>query len=327
MRAFAFAAAVAFAATAYAQIPGNIRQEYYRPPVKWMPADTIRDTLPDVCLAVNAHLRVRVPSHRRLDITLVYNRIDSANYRSCRLLREAGPVDDRLMALPLTVTLSEVAGGIAAPIHSATIQGGLDPASDDYSLKLASNRSGSYVTVGQKEALWTREVPFRVHGAGEMLWFCGSESELLRCSLGVEKAEPYSFARFASTEELDAYLAASTDVCEGYWIYFDRDTDPRVFSVGGDYRLATVKASDNNGYEIIYLGGARTNATAWSEMRIKGYLRPTGFIGHYDLEWIDPSGAVHKRETSADIVDGSSLTLYFPLYAGKVRYRRVSKAD
>ena len=325
MRRFALICVLGAAVMSHqAQVPGSHRHEYHRKPAKWCPSDTLYDSLPPMWSALNAHLRVRVPSHRRLDISIIFNRIDSLNYHRCRLYRAVGPMDERHAALPLRLTVSRTCDGIDSVLHTSVIQRGLDPSSDDYSLKLLANRHGMSVVVGQRKELWRQDLSATLPASGDMIWLCDSEAALVRRSLAVEAAEPASYSRFASLSELDAYLRLSSDVNEGYWIYFDRETDLRMFSVGGDYRLATVRAADGRGYEIVYLGGARSNASAWVPMQIKGYLRPTGFIGHFDLEWIDAAGVIHKRETSADITDGASLTLFFPMYKSKVRYRRTA---
>lgn len=321
MRLAAAISLCCLALSASALVPGTLRQDYFHKPLKWQTADTLRDTLPEAYAALDAHLRVRVPSHKKLDVSIIYDRRDGVNYRRCRLWRPAGAMDDRLVAAPINLSISETVDGVEHIVSENRIQRGLDPGSDDFTLKLISRRSGSAVIVGQKDEAFRCELPIDGVG-GELLWLCDSEAGLLRRSLAADEAEAASFCRFADEAELREYLRTSTDVNESFWLYFDRETDLKRFSVGGDYRLATVKATDGRGYEIVYLGGARTNAGAWRPMQIKGYLRPTGFIGHYNLEWIDPSGRMQKRETSADITDGASLTLFFPLYKSKVRYRK-----
>lgn len=305
------------------QIPGAYTQEYCRGGREWLATDTIRDSVPEAYSALEAHLRIRVPSHRELDVSIIYDRTDSLNYSKCRMWRTAGSMDERLAAAPLSLEVIRVGNGADSLLLYETIRRGLDPACDDYSLKLSVNPQGAVVSVGQKKEVWRGILPVEGKGGGELQWICGADTRLVRRSLSFDKTVPRRYSRFGSQEELAAYLRQSADVHEGFWTYFDRDTDRLRMGVGGDYRLATVKAESGNGYEIIYLGGARTNAAGWEPLQIKGYLRDTGFIDHFDLEWIDAAGVMQKRETSADITDGASLTLYFPLQKSKIRYRRL----
>lgn len=122
-------------------------------------------------------------------------------------------------------------------------------------------------------------------------------------------------------ESLDSYLTSSSDPLEGYWSYLDRDNDPRYARLGGKYRLAMVK-SPAGGYVLIYIGGAEVEAPRWRPGMLKGHLRPTIFVGHYTLEWVDAVFRPESDETSADITDGAILTLNFPLMKTKLRFAR-----
>lgn len=309
-----------------AQIPGLNRNEFHHAPVKWQPADTLRDTLPEAFAAVNNHLRVRVPGHHKMDISLLFNYCDSLNYSRCRLSRSAGPVDDRLISAPIRLTASNVRGGVEQIIHEETISRGLNPRSDDYTLKFIMADGFAVIAAGQDGELLRTPLAFAPEQNSELLWVCGSPVGLVRHSFSAEAIPAPRYCRFADVQALADYLRNSTDPCEGYWVYFDRDTDPLRLNVAAEYRLATVRAADGNGYEIVYLSGAE-NEPQWQPMRLKGWLLPTGFIGNFDLRWLDLDGRMHKRETSADITDGSSLTLYFPLYKSKVRFRKATDSE
>lgn len=309
-----------------AQIPGLHRSEFHRRPVEWYPADTLRDSLPEAFASVDAHLRVRIESHHKLDISLIFNRRDSLNFSRCRLSRDAGPVDDRIVAAPVYLTVSEALHGAEHTLSCEKISSGLNPRSDDFSLKLIVCGGNAVIATGQDGEVLRLPLRFEPEHNTELQWVCGSPAGLVRHNFSAEAIAAPRYCRFADVQHLTDYLNTSSDPNEGCWVYFDRDTDPLRLNVSAGYRLATLRAADGNGYEIVYLSGAE-HVPQWSPMRIKGYLRPTGFIGHFDLEWIDLEGRTLKRETSADITDGSSLTLYFPLYKSKVRFRKATGSE
>lgn len=317
-------AAILLPLCAAAQVPGALRHEFYHRPVEWLPGDTLRDSLPPAFAAFDAHLRVRVASHHRLDISLIYNRRDSLNYRLCRLFRDPAPIDDRIVAAPVYISVSEIRGGSEINSHTHKLSRGLNAQSDDYSLKLLRAHGVTVLVAGQEGEVFRQQLEFDDDIAREeLLWHCGEKAAVVRHTLTADAIDEPVRSRFADARALQEYLRESTDSNEGYWVYFDRDSDPLRMSIPGNYRLATVRRDDADGYEIVYLGGAPKSARRWSPMLVKGYLLPTGFIGHFDLVWFDLHGRKQQRETSADITDGSSLTLYFPLHGGsKVRFRK-----
>ncbi len=121
-------------------------------------------------------------------------------------------------------------------------------------------------------------------------------------------------------ELIDSHLkTAGVEFPEGRYRYLDRENDPRYARPGGKYEIALV-SNDDGGYDIIYLGGAETNAHLWKPGMIKGRLRPTIFNSHYDLEWVDASMTVTSDECSADIEQRAILRLNFPLLKSTLRF-------
>ncbi len=113
---------------------------------------------------------------------------------------------------------------------------------------------------------------------------------------------------------------ASGDGPTGYWRYLDRDTDPEKVATAIDYGIAVVPDAEG-GYVLIYQGNPSDD---WRPGDIKGRLTPTAFEGHYDMEWYDASGQLHRTDTSADLEgDGQILRLNFPLLDATVRLRRI----
>lgn len=123
-------------------------------------------------------------------------------------------------------------------------------------------------------------------------------------------------------EELHRYLDHSTDRHEGVWRYLDRDVDAGVARAGGEYRLATVSDGDG-GYLILYLSGAQVNGDKWKSGMIKGRLKPTIFVDHYDLEWMDAMMEKVSGDASGEInLNLGILTVTMPLEKATLRYSR-----
>ncbi|MDE6268666.1 MAG: hypothetical protein K2M04_06255 [Muribaculaceae bacterium] len=123
-------------------------------------------------------------------------------------------------------------------------------------------------------------------------------------------------------EELQRYLDHSTDRHEGIWRYLDRDVDAGVARPGGEYRLATVSDGEG-GYVILYLSGAQVNGEKWKSGMIKGRLRPTIFVDHYDLEWMDAMMEKVSEDASGEInLSLGILTVTMPLEKATLRYSR-----
>ena len=127
-------------------------------------------------------------------------------------------------------------------------------------------------------------------------------------------------ALFSDTQALAEHIAASRDSLEGYWQYLDRNISKSGVDFASGYRIATVR--DGNSYQILYLG---EDNGAWKPLMVKGLLHPTIFINHFDLEWLDAQRLNHfTHETSATISESESiLTLSFPLFGARVRFRRI----
>lgn len=123
-----------------------------------------------------------------------------------------------------------------------------------------------------------------------------------------------------SMETLKSHLVGSTDPLEGFYRWLDRTNDPDYALPGGRYSVAVVRAGE--GYDLIYLDGAQTNASRWRPFMLKGRLMPTIFAGHYDLEWVDPMFETITEDVFADFDGSAILTLSFPLYKTVFRFAK-----
>ena len=122
---------------------------------------------------------------------------------------------------------------------------------------------------------------------------------------------------WADGDLLDEYLAASHDPMEGYWQTLDRSLDESLLRLGGDYRYAMVRNGD--GYDLIYLSGAKVNADRWEAGMLKARLRPSGILGVWDVEWHDAMHRVMSHELKAQTDREGALVVQFPYQQSQIR--------
>lgn len=106
----------------------------------------------------------------------------------------------------------------------------------------------------------------------------------------------------------------------GVWKALDRDTDSRRALAGGRYRLLVAEKGD--GFDIIYLGGADVADDEWLPGMLRGRLTPTGFEGHYDLEWVDARHDLISRDAYCQLENDMIMSLQFPLLKSVLRFTR-----
>lgn len=134
----------------------------------------------------------------------------------------------------------------------------------------------------------------------------------------VYRFEPHKYRM--SRDQLDAYLAESSDMTEGLWEFMDSDIGVEGTVSLAPLRIATLR--DGDGYAIVYLGGYDTPGV-WQAMDIKGRLTPTPFIRDYDLQWYCADGVELGGQIHANVDEGGSiLTLNLGSQPMTVRFRR-----
>ncbi len=217
------------------------------------------------------------------------------------------------------LTLRQSPGGEV--IHRRTFDGGKLAFHGESLWQMTLDDGRLTVSGGQNEMneLITTAVPlcdaavvgFTATPGGEMLF-----SDISAEATGMETA----MTIWGDQELLDEYLSASPGGMEGYWEIFDRSLEETLLSPGGNYRLAIVK--DRDGYDIIYISGARVNGARWKPGMRKGRLTPTPFSGLFNLEWIDAEGEKMTESMTAQLGDGMTLTLQFPYHQSTLRLRR-----
>ena len=122
----------------------------------------------------------------------------------------------------------------------------------------------------------------------------------------------------ADMESLTEYLAESDDPSEGFWHLHDYDIDDDYIRLGGDYRLAMI-ANTEDGYDLLYISGAKTNPGLWHTLDLKARLTPVaGDSEAFDIIWIDAS-----RHAISDNIkarrDTPGLAIDFPYCFSKIR--------
>lgn len=120
---------------------------------------------------------------------------------------------------------------------------------------------------------------------------------------------------------------SATDSLEGTWTVFDRTLDEALLRLGGDYRLAITGAGRKGEYNVVYLGGARVNASQWHPGMIKATLREDPFPGIYSVAWTDASGLVMSHDIKAQLVEPGLLQIQFPYQSSAIRLRRLPRQN
>lgn len=126
-------------------------------------------------------------------------------------------------------------------------------------------------------------------------------------------------------EKLDAHFAHSTDDIEGYWTYLDRDMEDKWLRIGGRYTIALVKSQ--NGYNVIYIDGAKVKKTAWHTGMLKGTLTHTIFTGNYNGTWVDATLKPITDDVYVTVENGAILCFKFPVYKSQLRFSKVIPAQ
>ena len=156
-------------------------------------------------------------------------------------------------------------------------------------------------------------------------FFAGPAAALQLTDISLKIKDPVESLLITVTDPFlfQEYLDNSDDPMEGIWVVFDRELDESLIRQGGDYTLAIIK--DGKSYRIIYLDGARINASEWKPGMRKGTLFPSPFPGIYKLEWIDSENKSLSYDLKAQIGEGEILNIQFPYQQSSIRLRKISR--
>ena len=267
--------------------------------------------------SLRCHWRVRPAAAGESRTGIVWNFSDSANYDEAVLTIADSRHTDAFGRESAGLVLRSVRDGkeLRSESHNFSPAENIASAGISMMLELAEGATQPMLHVGVRRP--DISLPVNIEPDTHIHPFADTAVDTLLWNLNAQQRPAAEYAAFADVRSLTEYIAASHDINECVWTYHDRDTDPLRVSLGGDYRLATVRDS-SGGYKIVYLSGH----DSWQPLRIKGRMKPTGFIGEYDLDWLDADGVSMGPDCSALISDGSLLTLRFPLYESTLRFRR-----
>lgn len=289
------------------------RLDAYDPPLRWTPAHTLTDTVSSV--GWESQLRFEVPVGKNVEVRALIDSVYGIELRS-----DTRNADD-LMPAPLYLRITRADSVVA----DREIGSGLDTRSRIFTLRLTAQAERLAVNVarGKEQPSGCFEFTLPDGAQPRVISYSTAGDCLLRMhSFASDRTLWPQYSRFGSEAELHAYLSASTNPREGCWAYFDRSTNPQFFTPGGEYKIATV-ADGHDGYEIVYLSGARMHGDSWVPLRLKGRLHHAGFISQYNLEWFQPDGLLLNGECSAELTAEGLLTLRFPAAQATVRFRRL----
>lgn len=128
-----------------------------------------------------------------------------------------------------------------------------------------------------------------------------------------------------SADLLRDYLSNSADPLEGYWRFLDSTTDTDLARVGGEYTLASVRSEE--GYDLIYLDGARILPDLWTTGDVKAHLASTGIPDVWTVEWRDSSRRILRHNVKAQTEQSTILTVFFPFQNTSMRFHRIGAPE
>lgn len=233
--------------------------------------------------------------------------------------------EDPLYLVPeAAVRVDTLAGDSTRTLGNYSVRLSHADISGPISIKVVADGHSARLYVGGEYQQYVAAVPLDPAG-GRVTASFSHKAKIQRLSAEARYLPVPEYATFASIDALMAYLCSSADINEAVWDYLDRDIDPALASVGGRYRLATVKSPSRPGtYDIVYLSGADTSRR--EPGRIIGHLSPTIFIGTYVLDWYDARGRLLTGDQDAQITpDHAILTLRWPLLRSQLRFSRSPK--
>lgn len=160
--------------------------------------------------------------------------------------------------------------------------------------------------------------------AGCLAFHADTEVVIDEINLDLKAARPANLSQ--RLDSLAAGSSADPVSLEGVWRVLDRTLDESLLRLGGDYRLAMVDLDGGRTYSLVYLDGAKINATAWTRGMEKGRISQGAFENIFSLEWCDSQGAVMSHDLSASLdPETMTLTLLFPYQDSTVRLRKTSE--
>ena len=255
------------------------------------------------------------------DWSFVWDYTDSLNYREVRVRMTGGAIADNIFGYTSEADVRLIANG-----HTVC------------------NEKVEYTHSDNQSSVRFRYIDDKVYlscGDGTnisvapslMVFDCKPESKIMvrnnkvskpiRCISNVVYRKRFKPSRFDDTQHLLEYLKHSTDSIEGLWEYFDSDINTPAVQLGGNYVFASVRNTTGS-YDLIYLDGMRLNQRFWQPFMVRAHLLRTIFINNFDVEWLnsDRTEVYDYHDVYAQFEQNSIMSLYFPEFKSKMRFRR-----
>lgn len=256
---------------------------------------------------------------------LVFNYDEMGDYCAVVLSCDnSAPYDDITDERSMQISVIQRCGNEVKELAQTTVAKGISLEDDLNTICVDVDEQQVSISIGKSELLQVLEVPVkRPVGLVQVGYLIGpgARTAVERAVLTIENEKQIAATTLWSLEDLDEYLAQSTDPVEGYWRYLDRDMQDEWLRLGGRYTLAVVRADD--GYDLIYLDGAQVKKSMWTPGMLKGHITPTQFTGNYDLCWIDATMEPIDKDAYVTIENGVILTFNFPVYKSQLRLAKV----
>ena len=256
---------------------------------------------------------------------LVFNRDLDGNYCAVVLSCEnSTPFNDITDQRSMQVSLVQRTNDGVNTLATTTLTKGVSLEDDFNTLCVDVNERGVRVSIGKDDLQQVLEETIsRPSGPIQVGYLVGPGARVAveRAVLTIENDKQVTSTTLWTLDDLDDYLSESSDPMEGYWKYLDRDMEDKWLRLGGRYTLAVVRADD--GYDLIYIGGAQVKKSMWQPGMKKGHITKTQFTGNYDLFWIDATMEPIENDAYASIENGVIRTLNFPVFKSQVRFAKV----
>ena len=212
-----------------------------------------------------------------------------------------------------------------ALLREAVLTEGIDPYRGKNAWRVALSGDRWNVFAGNREYLYVADFSYGHVPLGPPEIEAEPKGDISATLCGVVSAP----VELSSSTEADVFSTLGRDDARGsdvagIYSMLDYEHDDSYARLGGSYRLAVVPCEGmDDRYSVVYLGGARINASAWPSGRLKAWLRPTAFPTVYDVEWCDAEGEWMLRDVQAEFDRlAQTLTVKFPYQGASVRFRK-----
>lgn len=256
---------------------------------------------------------------------MVWNYIDDNNYNLIRLKGGNTMLYDVLDERYITVDVISVKNGKSNTINTVTCKKNVDLYGGYNVIRVLFDGNTTSVLVGNKDLDMVAKIDGVEYGYSFKAGYWTGAASKIKVERFVTNVNPIKESQLATKwtkSDLDRYFSgADLDDLEGYWTYLDRNLDEKKLKLGGKYTLAIVK-NTKNGYDVIYVEGAKVNPTKWECGMLKAVLKPTKFMNNYDMEWYDAVMDEFNDDTYASVDGNMVLTFRFPIGNGQIRFAK-----